>query len=200
MNFHKLISTLFHPIMIPTIGTLVYFMLIPINFETTQKLSVLAVIFTCTYFIPLLVIVLFKKLKLISSFDSPKTKERKLPILLMTILFYTMASFFYKIPTIRDLGILFYATTGTLILAFLITSFKFKMSIHMMSLGLMVGFFMMMNKAYSHQFLTITIISFIIAGLVANARIGLKAHQPNEVYVGFFVGFITTIATSIVLQ
>jgi membrane-associated phospholipid phosphatase len=34
----------------------------------------------------------------------------------------------------------------------------------------------------------------LLAGLVANARIYLKAHTPQEVYLGFFLGFVAPLS------
>ena len=54
MNIHKVISTIIHPIVVPTIGVTLYFLMVPVNFTTNQKFAVLSLIFVVTYLIPLL--------------------------------------------------------------------------------------------------------------------------------------------------
>jgi len=34
---------------------------------------------------------------------------------------------------------------------------------------------------------------FLLSGLIASARLHLKAHTEKEVYIGFFIGFISPI-------
>ena len=45
MKFYKFISVILHPIVIPTIGVLLYFILIPNGFNSDQTLAVLGLIF-----------------------------------------------------------------------------------------------------------------------------------------------------------
>jgi hypothetical protein len=41
--------------------------------------------------------------------------------------------------------------------------------------------------------------NILLAGLVANARLHLKAHTAKEVYLGFIVGFIAPFAVYVFL-
>ncbi len=92
MKFHKFISTILHPIVVPTIGVMLYFLIIPNTFESNQKLAILSLIFVVTYLIPLLILVLLKKLGFINSYQTETIKERKLPIALMIIVFYLLGN------------------------------------------------------------------------------------------------------------
>ena len=178
-----------HPIVIPTIGVISYFLLIPTSFGSNQKLSVLGLIFITTYIIPVLILIVFKKLKLIQSFKTESIKERKTPILIMLVLFYFIGNTFNTITNLRDLGLLFYATSLGLILIYILFFFKIKTSIHLLSLGVTTGFFMVLGLIYSQAFTVVVIISLMLSGLLASSRLYLKAHSPNEVYLGFFIGF-----------
>lgn len=178
-----------HPIVIPTIGVICYFLLIPTSFGSNQKLSVLGLIFITTYIIPVLILIVFKKLKLIQSFKTESIKERKTPILIMLVLFYFIGNTFNTITNLRDLGLLFYATSLGLILIYILFFFKIKTSIHLLSLGVTTGFFMVLGLIYSQAFTAAVIISLVLSGLLASSRLYLKAHSPKEVYLGFFIGF-----------
>ena len=93
------------------------------------------------------------------------------------------------ISDMSDLSILFYATSAALFLLYIFFSFRLKTSIHLLSLGISTGFFIVLNFIHSHNFTFAVILNIIIAGIVGTARLHLKAHMPREVYLGYFLGF-----------
>lgn len=194
-KFYKIISVIFHPIVVPTIGVLLYFILIPSSYPSNLKLTLLSLIFVMTYLVPLLILILFKKLKLIESFNAHTIKERKLPVAMMIVLFYLLGNTIANIGAMRDISLLFYATSGALMLLYVFFVFKIKTSIHLLSLGISTAFFLIIDINNSSNFPLVIILNILIAGIVANARLYLKAHKPSEVYIGFFMGFISTFIT-----
>jgi hypothetical protein len=180
-----------HPIVIPTIGVLLYFLLVNNSFGSNQKLAVIGLIFATTYLIPLFILILFKKIKLIQSFKAETISERKIPVLVMIVLFYVLGNTLQNIPNLRDLGLLFYATSLGLVFIYLFFAFKIKASIHLLSLGITTGFFMVLGNLYSQSFLLIIIVALLLSGLLASARLHLKAHTPKEVYFGFLFGLLS---------
>ncbi|MFD2529483.1 hypothetical protein [Polaribacter marinaquae] len=194
-KFYKIISVVFHPIVVPTIGVLLYFILIPSSYPSNLKLTLLSLIFIMTYLVPLLILILFKKLKLIESFNAHTIKERKLPVAMMIVLFYLLGNTIANIGAMRDISLLFYATSGALMLLYVFFVFKIKTSIHLLSLGISTAFFLIIDINNSSNFPLVIILNILIAGIVANARLYLKAHKPSEVYIGFFMGFISTFIT-----
>lgn len=194
MRFHKIISTILHPIVIPTVGVMLYFLLIPNNYYANQKLSVLSLVFIVTYLIPLLVLILLKRLKIIKSYQTKSIKERKLPVALMIFLFYLLGNTINNIANLRDLNLLFYATSIGLFVIYLLFFIKIKASIHLLSLGISAGFFMALSNNYSQSYLIIVIIIIILlAGILGSARLHLKAHTKREVYIGFVLGILSPI-------
>lgn len=196
MRFYKFISTTLHPIVLPTIVVMLYFLLSPGNFSSYKKLTILSLIFTVTYLIPLLILILFKKLRIIKNYQTDSIKERKLPIAFMIVIFYLLGN---TIDNIGSLRVLFYGTSLGLILIYLLFFFKIKASIHLLSLGISVGFFMIMSSIYSQPYIVLTIIFFLISGVLASARLHLKAHTSREVYIGFFIGLIAPLLVSFIL-
>jgi hypothetical protein len=67
MRFYKLISTILHPIVIPTIGVMLYFLLIPNSLLQNQKLTILSLVFGVSYIIPLLILIFLKKTRIIKN-------------------------------------------------------------------------------------------------------------------------------------
>ncbi|APZ45245.1 hypothetical protein BW723_02565 [Polaribacter reichenbachii] len=199
MRFHKFISTILHPIVIPTLGVMLYFLLIPINLSSDKKFSILSLIFISSYLIPLLVLVLLKKFKFIKNFQTESIKERKLPVALMIFLFYFLGNTMNNIPSLRDLSLLFYATSIGLIIIYILFFFKIKASIHLLSLSIPTGFFLVLSTNYSQSYILVIIILIILSGILASARLHLKAHNRTEVYIGFFLGLITPIVLNYIL-
>ncbi|WP_246034815.1 hypothetical protein [Polaribacter aestuariivivens] len=195
MKFYKTISVILHPIVIPTIGVILYFLLIPNYLNSKQKLILLSLIFTITYVIPLFVLILFKKLKLIKSFNVNSIKERKVPIAIMIVLFYLLGNTLFRVTPLDDLGLLFYATCGALVFIYLLFAFSLKTSIHLASMGITTGFFLIIGAKYNHSFPIIVIASILLSGILANARLHLKAHTTTEVYLGYFIGFLSPFIT-----
>jgi|TARA_B110000240_G_scaffold144665_1_gene160032 hypothetical protein len=175
---------------------MLYFLLSPGNFSSYKKLTILSLIFTVTYLIPLLILILFKKLRIIKNYQTDSIKERKLPIAFMIVIFYLLGN---TIDNIGSLRVLFYGTSLGLILIYLLFFFKIKASIHLLSLGISVGFFMIMSSIYSQPYIVLTIIFFLISGVLASARLHLKAHTSREVYIGFFIGLIAPLLVSFIL-
>lgn len=190
-RFYKTISVILHPIVIPTIGVVLYLLLIPNKYASKQKLALLSLIFVTTYLIPLFILILFKKLKLIKTFNTRSIKERKIPVAMMIVLFYLLGNTLSNLVGIRDLGLLFYATCLGLILIYFLFAFNLKTSIHLLSLGISTGFFIVLGFIHATTFALVIIIAILLAGILANARLYLKAHQPIEVYLGFFIGFLS---------
>lgn len=196
MRFYKFISTILHPVVLPTISVMLYFLLTPNNLTSDKKLTILGLIFTVTYLIPLLILILFRKLKIIKSYETHSIKERKLPVGLMIILFYLLGN---TIDNIGSLGLLFYATSLGLLLIYLLFFLNIKASVHLLSLGLLLGFFMVLSNVYSHSYILLIILIFILSGILGSARLHLKAHTTREIYIGFFIGLIAPLAINFIL-
>ena len=180
-KFYKIISVILHPIVVPTIGVILYFILIPNNYASKTKLTLLSLIFVVTYLIPLLILIVFKKLKLIKTFNANSIQERKLPVAVMIVLFYLLANTITNSSGLRDIGLLFYATSAALTLTYVSFAFQLKASIHLLALGISTSFFIVLGFLYTTNFALVIILNILLAGIVAIARLYLKAHTPREV-------------------
>ncbi len=188
MKFHKFISVILHPIVIPIIGVLTYFLVIPHRIPKEQQLVILGLVFAATYVIPLFILILLKYLGSIASFRAETIQERKAPIIFMIVLFYLLGNIFSKYNSVFDLGRLFYATAFGLSVVYVFFFFKLKTSLHLLSLGNALGFFLTLSIYYTISLMPIIVFIVLISGVLASARLYLKAHTTTEVYLGFFLG------------
>ena len=199
MRFQKFISAILHPIVLPTIGVLIYFLVVPHSIRSIQRQYFLGFIFLFTYIVPLTILAVLKGLKLIHSFQLPTLKERKIPLFIMILLFTILGGIFIKLSVFKDFGMLFYGTSFGLILVYVFSKLNLKVSLHLLSMGAMVGFFMMMGIEYMTSMIPILVLLLLLSGLLGSSRLHLKAHTPREVYLGFFFGIITQISTYVFL-
>jgi hypothetical protein len=191
VKFQKIISVILHPIVLPTIGTILYFLFVPNRIEQNQRLIILGLIFVSTYLIPLLILILLKTFKAIKSFQVHTIKERKLPVFIITILFYILGSTLSSVSILSDLGMLFYASSYALVIVYILFSFDLKTSLHTLSIGISLSFFLVMGISYSISLLPIIMILIFLSGVLASSRLHLKAHTVTEVYLGFTLGVIS---------
>lgn len=194
--FFKIITYVFHPILLPTYGTLLYLWANPsiqgkeVDEGTFIHPSLVVItIFINTFIMPAMAILMMKALGFIKSVEMEDKQDRIIPFI-ATMTFYIWAylvvknyfDFMLPIYSIFILG-----TVVSVMLSFFINLFL-KLSIHMVGMaGLMAGtLLMMMNSEKS--LIGVFLVIIVLTGLVASARLYLKAHTPKEVFIGFLIG------------
>ncbi|MBL4605784.1 MAG: hypothetical protein JKY02_09055 [Flavobacteriaceae bacterium] len=199
MRFHKIISTILHPIVIPTLGILLYFIFVSHNIPRQQQLLLLGLIFVITYAIPLLLLIILKALGFVKDFQVTTIKERRFPVIFMIILFYLLGNTISRVPVLRDIGFLFYGTSLSLFCIYLLFMFRLKSSLHLVSLGNAVGFFIIVSSIHSMSLLPVIMVLILLSGLLASSRLHLNAHTPKELLWGFSLGLISQITIIFIL-
>lgn len=149
--------------------------------------------FVITAFIPLTLILFFKRRGAISDFSISKAQERT-QIYWFTILCYAFWIYFtFKIihtPFVAMVGI--WATIA-LVLVTLI-NYRWKISAHLTGLGGLLGGILAYTYNYAQPLPIITItILLVVALLLMYARLYLNAHTPGQVVAGFLLGIIMTV-------
>ena len=178
---------------------MLYFLIIPNNLRSNHKLTILGLIFVVTYLIPLVILIIFKKINIIKSYKTESIKERKLPVAIMITLFYLLGNTLNKTSSLTDLSLLFYATSFGLFIIYLLFNFNIKASIHLLSLGISIGFFMVLSSVYNQNLAILIIVLILLSGVLASARLHLEAHTNKEIYIGFFVGVLSNLGMYYIL-
>jgi membrane-associated phospholipid phosphatase len=200
MKVHKFISTILHPTVLPTAGAFLYFIFVTQQFGKRLQLIILGLIFILTYIVPILLLFFLKNFGFIKDFQVSTIKERRVPVIFMILILYFLGNTIIQIPMIRNLGILFYGTSLSLICIYILFSAKLKSSLHLVSMGNMLGFFLIMTNINNLSILFIIIPLIFLSGVLASSRLYLKAHTPVELLIGFFLGFIAQFTLFISLQ
>ncbi|MDG1040835.1 MAG: hypothetical protein P8H13_08230 [Polaribacter sp.] len=200
MKFHKLISVVLHPIVIPTIGVLLFLIITPIEIKKERQYLLISIVFFSTYIVPLISLIFLKALGFIDSFQVASIKERKIPLFIMLFIFYLLGKNLINISDFKELGILFFGTNISLAIIYLLFAVKVKSSLHIMSLSSALGFFLIYGNIYSISTIPISIVIILLTGLLASARLQLKAHNTKEVYLGFVIGLLGQFIAYNILQ
>ena len=193
MQFAKLISFVFHPIIVPIASALLYFILIPNHMPRAFSYRVLGLIFVTTYILPVLLLYFLKKIKLIEDYYLHSINERKFPITFMVVLCFLIGNLLLKFNIINLLAYSFFACSLALVIVYILFFFKIKTSLHTLAIAGQIGFISVISYEYKNNLLLILIVLFLLFGIVATSRLKLKAHTLSDVIIGFFVGFLSQI-------
>ena len=191
----KIISSLFHPLIMPIFGLLIIFNTDSyINYAIPIELkeAVLFLVGTCTFIIPLLLTLLLLNRKIINSLEMESQKERIIPYA-FTIIFYVFTLYLLKRAPIPPIIFNFViGATLSVILAFII-NIKWKISAHMIGIGGLVGALCCVSILLEIYITPYIIFALFIAGLIGSSRLELKAHTQLQIYIGFIIGIICQI-------
>lgn len=193
-NFAKIVSGIFHPLLIPTYGLIIYLIygqfmeLIPI----TYKVILLITTVCFTIIIPAASIGILSKIGTISSINLFKREERRIPMIIACLAF-AIGTFIlgkFNAPPI----LLLFLKSATLSIALVgIISLRWKISAHLTAMGGITAA-ILLTAIYSYtNAANLLAISFIVSGLVGYSRLKLNAHTPAQTYSGFFLGFMITL-------
>lgn len=190
--FARLLSIVLHPVLMPTYA--LYFLLhystyLAYTTQEHEKLALYSIILLNTLLLPLLISYFLLRRGWIHSFEMEKKEERIIPFIsnaiLLMIAYYMMRELL--LPKIFDLLIL--GAAAAVVLAVII-NLKWKISIHMIGIGGIVGTFFGLSTFMLVDLRTPILFCLLLAGLLGSARLTLGAHQPLQIYAGFAVGFI----------
>ena len=199
MSFHKFISVILHPIVIPTVGVFLFLLLSPEEIKKERQYYLISIVFFSTYIIPIISLTILKTLGLIKNFKVLSIKERKIPLYIMLIIFYFLGQRLLNVQDFRELGMLFYGTNISLIIIYFLFYLNIKSSLHIMSMSSALGFFLIYGSTHSITILPIATVFIILTGILASSRLSLKAHTSLEIYLGFFIGLFGQFLSYVIL-
>jgi membrane-associated phospholipid phosphatase len=186
----KFVSTIFHPVLLPTLGFLLLFTsgFYDSLLTTDAKRFILLVIFFSTATLPLLAVAI---LAINSKFDMlmPNSRDRIIPLLFASVFYYIGFILLGKINFIPMFKLYMIASV-LLIIALLLISFKWNISIHMAATGALTATFFALSFRAGVNPMNIIIIVVIVSGLVGTARLVLNKNNLLQVAAGYILGFI----------
>jgi hypothetical protein len=187
----KFVSVIFHPLLMPVYGLIIIFsaptLFGYLPFEVKKIL--LLVILVNNVFLPIALMPFFYNRKIISTWTIDDRKERRIPLLLTTILYGTTCYIIFKFPIPFFLKSFIY-TSFFISLIVSIINFWWKISLHSAGAGALLAIVLFLSVKMNAPLEWYLVAVIIASGLVLSSRLKLNYHNPKQVWVGFLVGFL----------
>lgn len=186
----KIVSYIFHPLFFPTLG--LYFILNSGTYLDTMngdaKFFLYVMLGFSTCILPLLSLPIFMYRRLIKNIEMENRSERVLPLIFIVLFYFIGYYMLARLPLHLILISYFTAVTGMAAVTLLITVW-WKISFHMIGAGGLLGSVLALSLRLDTGLQMYLSLIILVAGIVATARLLLKAHTPAQIIVGFFTGF-----------
>ncbi len=189
----KIISAVFHPLLIPLYGIIAIFSA-PTLFgylPFAVKRIIFTVICVNNVIVPLSLLPYYKYRGLISSWVIEDRKERIIPML--------ASSFFYSVTVyiILKFHVPVFIKSYVIAVAFLsitvtVINFWWKISLHAMGAGAIILLIIVISVKMQTPLTGLLVASIISGGLIMSSRLWLNTHSSFEVWAGFVLGAMGT--------
>jgi len=199
MKLTQLISILLHPMFMPLLAVHLTLLVLPsLAFTLSQNLLLIyGILVFSTMILPLVSIFWLMRKGKVSSLEMSNHKERSLPlfktVIWMSFGYYLLQNLLFYTPILKAelLGAII------IILIAAIVSKYWKISLHLLGIGGVVGVFIALQIIHG-DFLYLLLFFILLSGLLGVARIKQKAHNYAQVYAGFLVGLSVELTTLLV--
>ena len=207
----NLFSIVFHPLLVVTYMLVLLLLVNPYLFGVNDignkgiQLLILRV-FLSTFLIPIFAILMLRQLGFIQSFQMHDRKERIAPYIITGIFYLSMfRSLLYHPDIPMAFKIFILGATIGLFIAFFINLFS-KISMHAVGMGGLVAMIVITMVLFSYESFvvhfgmlgshqirmsTLLMAGLLLSGIVCTSRLLLNAHNLQDMYGGFIVGFST---------
>lgn len=187
----RLASLTFHPMILPTLAIIIVFSIpsfVAYSVPLGARRLIIGLVFINTCVAPFLIILLMKKLGLISDYSLPNRSERVYPIM-VSAFFYMFTYYLFRQANLPSLINFFVMGATILVLIGFVVTFYWKISLHMISIGGFTAFLMAVSFLLGYSMPMLIVVSILMSGVLGSARLKLEAHNPAQVYMGWITGF-----------
>lgn len=187
----KWISGVFHPLVMPLATLVLVFALDPYLQALPEVFMYMGVVVLVNTLAPAVSIWVLHRRGYLSDLDIRNRKERALPFIIVLAYFIMTYALLVLSPALYiplvylDMWMGLMASIG---IALLITRW-FKISMHMLAQGGVLGTVMAVQAIQLVPAWTLNAVLVFIAGWVGFARINMGVHRHIEVYTGYLLGF-----------
>lgn len=186
--FLKLGSIIFHPLLMPIMGTAIYFYITPRFVEKEMVTANLFALTIVSVIIPIVVFFLLKSLGQVESIYLKNVTERKLPLMIQCVLLLLIIKMVFNPYDNPELYFFFVGILFSALAALVMVWFKVKISLHQIGVAGLLLFLVGLSAHFKINLL-IPISFFLFAnGWVASSRLQANAHTYTELALGLVVG------------
>ncbi len=190
--FLDILNVIFHPVFLPTYlmiwyffnSTNIYPIILAQFIPTSLKIQWILLYASLNSIMPIVILVVMKNSRLLSSIRMDKIKERRYFFLIIGtyywLLFYLFREQMYSRELFRPAVLITGVMSVTMFLLSLLTTSKIKISLHSAGYGILTGLFVSFTFLFQHNFLP-------------EIRLLSKAHQFTELISGWILGLLSCI-------
>lgn len=187
----KIIAVIFHPLLMPVYGMAIIFSA-PTLFGylpfTVKKLLFLIMLVN-NVLLPLSLLPFFFHRNIISSWSISERKERYIPLIITTILYCATSYIIFRFPIPVFLKSFIFAT-AFLSLIVTVINLWWKISLHSVGAGALIALVLILSLKMFTPLMWYLISAILAGGLVLSSRLKLNFHNPQQVWIGIFTGFL----------
>ena len=202
----KIISWIFHPVFIPVYIVLFLVYIHPYlfaGFSPWDKTRVVMMAVLMFSFFPVVTVLLLKALDFIQSIYLVSQKDRIIPLVACGVWYFWITYIWWNSNKINGsfsipkeavqlaLAVFIASWTG------LMANIKMKISLHAISMGLMLTFILLLAFSQPLHFGITISLALLIAGLVCTSRFIVSDHSPKEVYGGLALGIASMLLANL---
>lgn len=188
--FLRIASFLFHPLLMPLFGAVIYYRFTPRFIEPDIIQAKIFAIIIITILIPLIFFFLLKNLTIVDSITLKKVSERKFPLMIQTLLILLIIKMVYSAYESPEMYFFFIGVLFSTIAALILVLFKFKISLHQMGIAGVTIFLIALSAHFKLNLLFGIGFFFFCNGWVASSRLHTNSHTYIEIITGFILGAI----------
>jgi len=188
--FVKLGSYLFHPLLMPIMGTAIYFYITPRFLESELVKANLFAIGIVTIIMPIVLFFLLKSLGQVESIFLRDVKERKFPLMLQCILLLLIIKVVFNPYDNPELYYFFIGALFSAFAALIMVLFKIKVSLHQIGVAGVLMFLVGLSAHFKVNLLVSISFFLFVNGWVASSRLQKNDHTNSELVMGLFLGAI----------
>ena len=184
-------SYLFHPIVIPTLAILLYFLDAHIFFQPLEILITIGQVVVTTFLIPIAIYFLLHSVQALkSSIMVLNSRERITPFLIQIGLFFILKQYILQANNVYEFNLFIWGLMYSYIGLTLVLLLGKKASVHVANLTALLSFYILFSLHFYEAHLLGPILLILALGFNATSRLYLKAHTTTEVIIGFLLGLI----------
>ncbi len=185
-------SYLFHPLFLPIIVTYLFFNRLLMT-NPAFGWIVYGIIFFNTMLLPYL---FYRHVRKKNELKPNGEKKIIILSLVFNLYCYVLMAAILKYFGVGVYVESFFFSIVVITLTALVVNFFWKISLHLLAMGGVVGFVLSYMFFFNVNILPVFYIVLMVAAMVAASRLALNAHTPAQIYAGFIAGVGLTMLTS----
>lgn len=186
--FLKAASFIFHPLLMPLLGTVLYYKVTPKYIDTELVVTEYLAVTIITILIPIVIFFLLKNLGVVETIYLKEVKERKFPLMIQCILLLLIVKMVFDPYEDPEMYYFFVGMVFSAFSALVMVFFKIKVSLHQMGVAGILMFLIGLSAHFKINLLISISFFLFVNGWVGSSRLNSDSHTYPELGIGMLLG------------